>query len=245
MNKSCLIITSTVTVNSLQTVLVDQEIRLKQYIDSILFYLKSKNISKIIVCDNSGFDYSAVPLIIKSVAKSSKEVEFLNFTGNLEKIREYGKGYGEGEIMQHIFNNSLLIKGREAVFTKVTGRLKITNIDLILSILRSDKSYFQPVNLNPFVKNNKVDTRFYQCQKNIFINTLLESFPMVNDNEEYFLEHVYYERLSHFKVKFSKFLILPNFLGVSGSTGLVYKMSNLKFLSRQFIYLITKNFYKS
>ena len=45
---SLLIITSTVNVNSCLTVLVDPEIRLQQYITSILFYIKAKNIDSII-----------------------------------------------------------------------------------------------------------------------------------------------------------------------------------------------------
>ena len=44
---SILIITSTVYVNSLQTVITDPNQRLQQYIDSIIYYLNTKNIEKI------------------------------------------------------------------------------------------------------------------------------------------------------------------------------------------------------
>jgi hypothetical protein len=241
---SILIITSTVYVNSLQTVLTDPNIRLQQYIDSIIYYLNTKNIKKIIVCDNSGFDYSKITSINEKIKKSDKELELLNFQGNTECIKEFGKGYGEGEIMRFIFKNSKLIQGEEISFIKITGRLQIKNIDLVLQFLNPKSEYFQPVNLNPFIDLKKVDTRFYQCSKIVFQNVLENSYFEVDDKTNKFLEHVYYNKLKINKIKFKSFLVLPKFSGISGSTGIVYEMSNATFMIRQFIHLIFKSLFK-
>lgn len=235
---SLLVITSTVTVNSELTVLVDPKIRLEQYIDSILFYLSSKKVEKIIVCDNSGFDYSKIQKILEFASINNKQIEFLNFYGTSDKIQEWGKGYGEGEIMSFIFNNSKIIKQEDAAFLKVTGRLKILNIDEIINHLKSHVTYFNAVNLNPFVNLKKVDTRFYQCTKENFIHFFKDSYKNVNDKEGFFLEHVYYYNICDNNIKFKNFKILPNFLGISGSTGSTYKNSKISFSIRQFLFSV-------
>lgn len=232
---SVLILTSTVHINSLMTVVVDPKIRLQQYIDSIHFYMDSKAIQKIIVCDNSGFDYTSISALQEHADQSDKAIEFLHFQGTLDKIQEFGKGFGEGEIMTFVFKHSSLIREQESAFIKVTGRLKILNIDAVLAKMNDDFNYFQPVNLNPFVNLKKVDTRFYQCKKVTF-NAFLESaYCDVHDREGVFLEHVYYQQLLSNSIKFENFVVLPNFLGISGSTGIVYEMSASSFRIRQYL----------
>jgi hypothetical protein len=237
---SVLILTSTVNVNSFMTVVVDPKIRLQQYLDSIHFYLDSKNIKKIIVCDNSGFDYSLITTLVEHAVKKNKIIEFLYFKGTLDKIQEFGKGFGEGEIMSFVFKNSKLINQEENTFLKVTGRLKIINIDSVVKSLKSNLTYFQPVNLNPFVNLKKVDTRFYQCTKLLFEELLKDSYFDVHDKENVFLEHVYYKKLVDNRIKFKNFIILPNFLGISGSTGIVYEMSRSELIVRQILFNLFK-----
>ena len=239
---SVLIITSTVNVNSNLTVLVNPKIRLEQYVESILFYLNSKKIDKIIICDNSLFDYSNVEVICKLAVKNNKIIEFLNFKGSTIKIQELGKGYGEGEIMSFIFINSKLIKQEEFSFLKVTGRLKLLNIDSILEFCKPNINYFQPTSLNPFIKSNKTDTRFYQCTKLVFNEFFEDSYQNVNDVEGVYLEHIYYNKLIDEKIRFENFKILPYFIGVSGSTGESYKISDIKFLRNRFLFVCYKYF---
>ena len=86
---SVLIITSTVSVSSCLTVLLNPEIRLKQYVDSVLFYLSSKRINRIIVCDNSSFDYSQIKIISDHAVLNNKQIELLNFEGDVSKIQDF------------------------------------------------------------------------------------------------------------------------------------------------------------
>ncbi len=162
-----LIITSTVYVNSDMTVLTDPLVRERQYVDSILYYLRSPVLSAIIVCDNSGFDFSTNAKLVEVAAESGKRTEFLYFISDKDRIAERGKGYGEGEILAHVFRESRLLADAEASFFKVTGRLLVLNLDTIARKVRSGETYFQRVGLNPFVNQKKVDTRFYYCNKKI------------------------------------------------------------------------------
>lgn len=241
---SILILTSTVHINSLMTVVVDPKIRLQQYIDSIHFYLDSKVIQKIVVCDNSDFDYSSITALQEHAVINNKTIEYLHFQGTSDKIQEFGKGFGEGEIMAFVFKHSHLIQDDDSAFLKVTGRLKIINIDSVLGKMKHDVTYFQPVNLNPFINLKKVDTRFYQCTKAIFTTFLKNAYFDVHDKESVFLEHVYYKQLIANNIKYKNFVVLPNFLGISGSTGIVYEMSNSSFRVRQIVATIVRIFKK-
>lgn len=212
-----LVITSTVYVNSQLTSLTDPEIRLSQYVESILFYIKSALFAEIIICDNSEFDYSAVDVIRKTAKDLNVNIEFLFFKGNTEYIQKQGKGYGEGEIIHHIMQFSLLIKKAPA-FLKITGRIKVINIRSLVRSLSPASNYFQRIGMNPIRNRKMVDTRLYYCLKNDFIKTLLIRYKDVNDFDGYYLERTYYDGL-HGSIQYQNFIVLPRFQGVSGSHG--------------------------
>jgi hypothetical protein len=216
--KRVLIITSTVYVNSSLTLLVDPEVRVKQYVESILFYLNSASIESIVVCDNSGFDYADVESIRTLALAKGKDIECLFFKGDSETIFKLGKGFGEGEIMNFIFKHSKLLPLCNA-FYKVTGRIKVKNIDLMIDYVQPNVNYFQKIRINPFLKVALLDTRFYYCSKEVFQNFLVDSHFNVNDPDGFYLEHAYTEELRRNKVRFKNFLILPRYEGISGSHG--------------------------
>src|SRR5262249_46354525 len=191
-----LIITSTVYVNSDLTVVTDPGLREQQYIDSILFYIGSAGTKKIVVCDNSGFDYSKIERLPAQAKQHGKEIEFLSFQGDKDKIKQRGKGYGEGEIMEYTFRNSRLL-GKESDFFKVTGRVLVLNIDRIVSKVIPGEVCFQKVTMNPFstLHKFKVDTRLYYCSRAFFERNLLDAYKTVDDNGGRYLENAYFDRL--------------------------------------------------
>lgn len=234
-----LVITSTVYVSSNNTILIDSNERIRQYVESFLFYLDCKTIQDIIICDNSGFDYSKCVEFHNTTLK--KNVEFLCFLGDNEKISEKGKGYGEGEIMEYVLKNSKLIRNRTS-FCKVTGRVKILNIDSILRRINNRNNYFQRIGLNPFVTIKKVDTRFYHSTIDSFEQYLLKSYDSVNDNEGQYLEHVYYRQLNDNGLKYKSLNRLPNIKGISGSTGKTYDIKPVRWFFLKNIYILFKYF---
>lgn len=230
-----LIITSTVYINSNKTLLIDPEQRLKQYIESILFYMNCEMIKDIVVCDNSNYDYSTCKEFLNKTPK--KNIEFLHFSGDTEQTMLKGKGYGEGQIMAYIMDKSKLIRTAES-FCKITGRLLILNIDVILKKIKRNNNYFQRTALNPFTVTKKVDTRFYHCKTDIFKQVLLNSFSLVDDNNGYYLEHVYYNELNANGIPYYNFNRLPNVAGFSGSTGEKYDIKKTRWFFLKNIYKV-------
>lgn len=231
-----LVITTTVYVNSALTVIVDPAERLKQYIESILFYLRCPEIHSIVICDNSNFDFSNCKELFS--VNDNKKIEILFFEGDKEKIFALGKGYGEGEILSYVLSNSKVLESETSVFCKITGRLILININDLLLTVKANTSYFQRIGINPFSKIKKVDTRFYVCDKITFKQNLLLSYREVDDFNNNYLEHVYYSALKRSKIKYVNFNILPRFKGLSGSTGGNYEISPFRWMVVDLLYYI-------
>jgi hypothetical protein len=227
-DKHTLIITSTVYVSSDMTVLTDPQERQQQYVESILFYLNSPMLGAIIVCDNSGVDFSAEQRLTRAVAASGKSCEFLAFVADKQLIRQKGKGYGEGLMMEYVFGNSRLLQEAGPSVLKVTGRLCVLNFDSIVSRIGTGKTYFHRVGLNPFQNRKKVDTRFYCVNRETFSTRLMNAYKTVDDKAGRYLEHAYYEALRTGSVPYSGFGIPPLFTGISGSTGQSYSIGPVK-----------------
>ena len=164
-------------------------------------------------CDNSGYSLDE-QYYRKIASEKRKEFEYLSFNGDYESTIKYGKGYGEGEIMNYVINNSQLLNNENS-FSKITGRLIIKNINKLIK--NENKNYF----MNQ-VKNYKVDTRFYHVNKQFFMLNLIDSYKNVNDNNGYYLEHAYSASLKKTNNNYRSFYQKPFFYGESGSTGNKY-----------------------
>ena len=119
----------------------DESIRLRQYVESIKFYIDSSDLKKIVFCENSGFVYNECDSLKKYALQKGKELEWLSFKGNESSVRKYGKGAGEDEIYLYAFENSKLLKSSLS-FVKVTGRLIVTNINEIVCSVKKNVNYF-------------------------------------------------------------------------------------------------------
>ncbi|EOR94022.1 hypothetical protein ADIARSV_2856 [Arcticibacter svalbardensis MN12-7] len=236
-----IIITSTIYVNSNFTVLTDPSLRQQQYVDSIRWYLSVRTIDSIIVCDNSGFDYSLILELQDMADRNGKNIEFLNFRGDVERISTLGKGYGEGEIMRYLFSESRLLSYHES-FYKVTGRVKVLNLERLVDNVKHDDICFQQIRINPFSNTDLIDTRLYYCSKPIFSTILLNEFEKVNDEKSYYLENAYTDALRLAGIKYRNFKILPRFEGFSGSHGGTLKLSAINYMIK-YCYNIANGIY--
>ena len=229
-DRCALIIPSTVHVSASHTILVDPEERREQYIDAISFFITKSPLTRIIVCDNSGFRYSEA--FYDLALSYNKEIELLSFHGNDELVAKYGKGYGEGEIMQFVLSNSSLIKSVDG-FLKVTGRLKVANVGKLLRHCNHGENYFNPISLlrprfmAPKAARCCVDTRVYYSTKKFFRDILLDAYKEVRDNNVFFLEHAYHKAIADSTVKVKCFPVAPEITGVSGSNGWIFKERGL------------------
>lgn len=225
-DKCALILTSSVYISAPYTVLSDPEERKNQYIDSLIFFITQTAFRKIIICDNSGFNYFSS--LVELATEHHKELELLSFKGDQELVAQQGKGYGEGEIMKYVLQNSALIKKVKGFF-KVTGRLKLVNSDQLLRQCNEQQNYFIPVSLLrprfmvPKAARACVDVCVYYVTVDFFQQILLDAYKEVRDDQTCFLEHAYHDALLKSGASVKCFPVAPEIIGMSGSNGWMLK----------------------
>jgi len=224
-----LILPSSVYSAARLTVLLDPEERARQYMDALSWYIRETTIKKIIVCDNTGYSYPST--LQQLAAAHDKKLELLSFSGNSAAVEKYGKGYGEGEIMEYTMAHSVLLREAEG-FIKVTGRLKVVNINKIVQCIDAAENYFMPISLLrprflvPRAARPCVEVRVYYVTKPFFNEVLLTAYQTVRDDETFFLEHAYHQAIARspgFIKKVKCFPVAPEITGMSGSNGWIFK----------------------
>lgn len=124
-----LLITASINIQNTPFVTIrDSRERLLQYLMGIVAWVKLTKINTIVFCENSNASYD-FSKIIKFVRNEGKELEVLVFSGN-RGSQKYGKGYGEGEIVEYAMKNSRNLKN-STNFYKITGRLFIPEFDVL------------------------------------------------------------------------------------------------------------------
>lgn len=201
--------------------------RYNQYIDALNFYIENVKIP-IVFCENSNTDIGEF-----HNNKSCKQIELLTFDGNHDKT--HGKGYGEAEIIEYAIMNSNIID-KNAYIIKITGRLVVKNINslitqILLGILPKS-SIICLFNSDYSVADSRIiiaPCPFYQ----IFLDKKFQ----IHDKNGLFFEHILSNTIKEQKKYcYFPFIIDPQIIGVSGSTGTEYVIKE-KTLRSRFIYL--------
>lgn len=221
-----------------QLVLRDEEERLKQYKDSIYFFLESGAFSKVVFCENSNYGTEKLSYLTEFAQKRGIELELLSFQGNVEMSCIHGKGYGEGEIMDYVFTHSRLVE-KEPYFVKITGRLKVDNVKDIVKHINQQRTYF---NIPNRTRRDMYDTRIYSMPVNQFKDFFLNSYKRVMDDQGIFLEMIYTEILQKHSIKVFNLPKYPRIVGMSGSGGGIYEYTEWKCKIRDVFSKM--NFYK-
>lgn len=205
--------------------LTDGKIRYAQTIKSLRFYILSKMFRKIVLCDGSGYAFEDVDIVC--LAKSNNvELELLSFQQDFNMVKEKGKGYGEGQIMEYIVEHSLLFQN-SSFFVKITGRLKVLNIvDLTLK-LSPKKNYF---NIYQSRYIGCVDTRVYGMSTTLFKNIFLNAYKNVNDFKRHSYEFCFTDILKTYGIQYSCFPVVPQIIGFSGTGNIPYKLDSIYYL---------------
>ncbi|WP_286080057.1 hypothetical protein [Parablautia intestinalis] len=234
------IITGTIrpSIQMNQLTLRDENERLRQYEESIYFLLDSRAFSKIIFCENSGYGIEKLAHLLEIAQKKDIELELLSYQGNEKKACIHGKGYGEGEIMDYVFSHSK-IAHTEPCFVKITGRLKVNNIEDIVTRIDKEKTYF---NIPNRTRRDIYDTRIYGMPVSQFKTCFLNVYEQVMDEQGIFLETVYTGILQDNKIKVTNFPRYPRIVGISGSGGITYGYTEWKCRIRDVLSRL--NFYR-
>lgn len=221
-----ILLTGCITPNGMSfTSLNDPSERKEQYIAAINFYLNNSNYP-IVFVENTGTDISE----LFTSAIQSGRMEYLSFKGNKEKER--GKGYGECEIIQYALEKSHIIhSANDKRIAKITGRLIIENI---VSILKFNDLFFSRNTTICSISNDYsyADSRFFIAQVG-FYQEFLKYKELIDDTKGYYFEHALCDTIKNaISYPFVPFIIMPQIIGISGSTGEVYKKKAQTIYSR-------------
>lgn len=198
-----------------QLCLTDVETRLKQYCSALRFYIKCNKFDKIVFCDNSNYSYE-YKIELQLAEYKKVQLEILKINSDYECVEKFGKGYGEGEILEYVILNSRLLK-TEDYFYKITGRLIVRNIARLIK--KNNETALFNRNLYAY---KSLDTRFWGIKKEEYIHCLLESYKKVNDDKGKYLEMVFKRDLEKASVKYKSFCAFPLIEGYSGTVGKAY-----------------------
>jgi hypothetical protein len=212
-----IIIPSAVYSSAPFTAIGDAAIRIDRVVWGVTRLLEAYPEYEIVICDGSGFDFSRILL-----ENQSDRMEILFFNNSRDKVKIYGKGYGEGEILEYVLNNSKKAL-HHSCYIKLTGGLFVSNFRNILK----DCSEFQ---FNPKIEIRKVppriritsvDTRVVLFNRLGYDKFLRGVHLGVRDFEGFFLEHAVFKSLLQSGNLRSSMIFgtPPKIEGKSGSTG--------------------------
>lgn len=221
-----------------QLVVRDEKERLEQYVQSIRSLIEAEAFKKVIFAENSNYGCDALEGLQIAADEHQVELECLSFQGNTEQACIHGKGYGEGEIMDYVFQHSQLLKN-EPYFVKITGRLQVDNITAIAARLKKTRTYF---NIPNKTKREIYDTRIYGMPVKQFQEDFLKEYVHVMDGQGIYLEHVYTKILKKCGIKVYNFPLYPRIRGISGSGGAIYGYMEWKCKIKDLLSKV--NFYK-
>lgn len=195
------------------------EERLSQYLYSIDFAIDHyHSVTKIVFCENTAYAYDFSSQIAHAL-RCGKDLEILSFKGNDDLIQQRGKGYGEGEAIEYALNNSNLLKNCRS-FYKLTGRLVIGNLDKIAASTTDENAFtWHPKEIYRRATDH-VETYFFKVNRDFYTSRLLNAYREVDEVNQYFIEHIFYERLKNLNIRAFKHPL--NIIGNSGTSGKPY-----------------------
>ena len=220
-----LLLTSSVNVFAPFTKISDPTLRIELTLKSIEKWISIDKYLKIIICDGSNYDFST----ILSNKFPKNDIECLFFNNNSKAVALYGKGYGEGEIVQYALEKSILLNNTK-YFAKCTSKLWVDNYLECLKYWNNkflcdcDFSYFKH---NIFMQLKSVDTAFYITDKQYYIDHFLFAHKNVRENKRHWLEHCFKDIILSNEIDGFMFPVAPIILGSSGTRGVEYNYSIL------------------
>ena len=151
---------------------------------------------------------------------------------------EKGKSYGELCIMNYILENSSLLL-KHSSFYKITGRLIVNNFEHI-----SKRNKTMSISKFVFLGNpidqasKKIDTRFYYMTTLDLKKIIKLLYDIVDESKGFTLERSFYESISMLNLPFEMLPRYPQYLGISGSTGVDYskaRFSKIKLIIKNIL----------
>ena len=168
--------------------MVDPQKRLYENMLGLAAWILDKSFENIIVTESSNFEIKLDKL--KEIGKKyNKHIEYYTFK-NSKNVSKYGKGYGEGEIIEHTLQNSPLFNNCKR-FTKMNGKQYVPFYEFFLLDGNQTFEYF---NLHYIANKLAIDTRLYCIDKDYYVTNLIDAYKECNDHQNNYLEHEFFEK---------------------------------------------------
>lgn len=176
---------------------INHKKRLKEYINSIIFYISQSDFNNIVFCENSNYNIPEKDLIILRDLSQyyNKKIELLQFSWNYDKIKEKWYNYWEWECIDYAFDNSILIK-ESSNWYKISWRYKFWNINNIINEWNDSAYYFYRFSF-PFLY--WVVTEIFKCTNEIYWKYLYNVKDIVDYKKPDFLRS--YEMMCYYKLR--------------------------------------------
>lgn len=237
MNDVVLLLTACINPNGMSyTVIQNTELRKKQYMESLFFYLTHTQY-KIVFVENSNTDISN--LYKKEINEG--RLECLTFDGN-NYDRSLGKGYGEALILAHAYSHSMFISQCRYI-AKITGRVIVKNVVELINSCSFDK---KGVYCELWLWEKNTNSVFFIAHKD-FYPLFISQKKLINDSSKCYFEKILFQCISEWRKdirhKYSPFYLPIRLKGVSGSSGMVYPSgSKTKAFIKFLLYYVLQRF---
>lgn len=222
-----ILLTSSVIAYDKGVALQDTDERIRLALQSVEEWLRIDPTLPMVLCDGSSFDFS------EQVARRFPQarIECLPFENDQEKVRRYGRGYGEGEIVRHALNHSQLI-AEAGCFAKCSSKLWVENFRQCAQGWNRRflcKGVFLNV-FSPFRKTelSYIDTRFYISSTDFYRQHFADAHLRIGKRKGYGLENSFLDILLEQQLRNVMFSVAPVICGVGGGIGTYYKNTSVR-----------------
>jgi len=220
-----LLLTSCVAVSAKNTQIIDLTLRIELTIKAIIKWISISKEIKIVICDGSNFDFTQ----IIHTTFPAQQIECLFFNNSSELVARYGKGYGEGEIINYALQKSSFMKNAD-FFVKCTSKLWVDNFFECLKYWNGTflcDCYFSYMKRQKHMIFKSVDTSFYIVNKDFYIDHFSSAYLNVREAQRHWLEHCFRDIIIAKELKHFMLPVAPIVKGVSGSQGFENRYSLL------------------
>lgn len=235
-----LLLTSCVVISDQSVSLKDSNSRIRLTIESIEKWLHISANLNIVICDGSNYDFSK---IIQEKFPNA-HIECLFFQNSTRLVELHGKGYGEGEIINHALLHSKFLN-QSSYFAKCTGKLWVENFHECLQLWNGEflcKGYFSNVFSFKKAEFDYIDTRFYLSTKSFYLMNLGSVHLNINEKSGHSLEHCFRDAIINNKLKNVLFNVPAVICGMGGGSGTYYKNSLKRKIKEVFrLWMVKKN----
>lgn len=230
MKKNTLLLTATIVPTARGNVTRRSEpaIRRTDYENTLRFYLNLSNntFDQIIFCENSGADLTSLKLIVKNENPYGVDVLFHSSIADCNP--EYGKGHSELQMMDRVFIDFIEQDNGSRVYWKLTGRIKIKNIERLLIKAPKQFEFYIDMRLVPkwltfFGNDHWADTRIIGFTQEGYRKHLLNKKSIVGTpGNSYIVEYALFQDLMNSYLSgeplIPRFNIQPVMVGVGAES---------------------------